>query len=135
MPTPAKEAKRKKQGAAAIAALGKGGLFSKGSPGKVKVSESVSLADSATGKSSPVVRRVVRDAEDFSPSERAAKRESEKGPQLGATLAQIASAVPPGRSKVGAAISGGVSGAAIGATIGEAISASKRKKAKKDGQE
>jgi len=125
----AKKKQRRKQGAAAIAAAGKESLFTRGGKygGKVKVSESVSLAKEAKGDKGPVARRIVRESDEFHPSERAAAREHK--PSLGETLAGIAKAVGPGRSKIGAAISGGVSGAAIGATIGESLG--KRKKRKK----
>ncbi len=72
-------------------------------------------------------------SDEFSPSERAAKRKREGsgGPSLARTLTSIAASAGPGKGKIGAAISGGLSGAAIGATIGEAKDA-RRKRARED---
>ncbi len=72
-------------------------------------------------------------SDEFSPSERAAKRKREGsgGPSLARTLTAIAASAGPGKGKIGAAISGGLSGAAIGATIGEAKDA-RRKRARED---
>jgi hypothetical protein len=133
--------KTRRKGSAGIDARGKSGLFTgaggKKGAGKVKVTDSVSLAKAATGDSTPVNTRITRSAESFSPADRAAKRKADRDaePQLGKTLAQIASGVGPGRTTIGAAISGGLSGAAVGATIGEEIHrANRAKKKKKDGQ-
>lgn len=54
-----------------------------------------------------------------------------EGPSLAKTLTTIAASTRPGKTKIGAAISGGLSGAAIGATIGEAKDVAKRRAAKR----
>lgn len=129
-----KQRKDKKK-TVAVDAVGEKGVFTGGGKyaGKVRLTRSISLAESATGKKGKVSTRVTKSAEGFSPADRAAKRAEKKAdePQLARKLTAIAAAVRPGRSAIGAAISGGLSGAAIGATIGEEISAHKRRKAKK----
>lgn len=99
--------------------------------GRVKVTKSISLAESATGKPAKVNARVTRDSDEFSPAGELKKSKDKRAsePQLAKGLTAIAAGVRPGRTSIGAAVSGGLTGAALGATVGESIDRNRRNKA------
>ena len=122
-----KKAKRKKQGAAAIAALGKSGLFTGANKDKkVEVEESVPLRDFAEGKDSPGTTRIVKTDKAATSSKGTSSEEG--GPQLGKNLAGISANFGDARGEFSSIVKSSLSGAAIGATIGEAIDARRKKK-------
>ncbi len=55
------------------------------------------------------------------------EKDGKAGPSLADTLTTIAASTKPGRTKIGAAISGALSGAAIGATIDEVRNAERKR--------